>query len=68
MSRDIDDDFPVRDESPRAPIVMEQAPQPEPDNGVISLDVMRSAMIAKVNYEPEDLDVPAFLRKRNEAM
>jgi len=33
---------------------------------VISLDSMRSAMVA--NFEHEDLDVPAFLRKRGEVM
>jgi hypothetical protein len=32
---------------------------------VISLDAMRSAA---PSYEAEDLDVPAFLRKRNEVM
>jgi hypothetical protein len=33
---------------------------------VISLESMRSAMVA--NFEQEDLDVPAFLRKRNDVM
>jgi cell division protein FtsZ len=33
---------------------------------VISLDVMRNAMVA--NFEQDDLDVPAFLRKRGEVM
>jgi hypothetical protein len=33
---------------------------------VISLDTMRSAMVS--NFEQNDLDVPAFLRKRNELM
>jgi cell division protein FtsZ len=33
---------------------------------IISLETMRSAMVA--NFEQEDLDVPAFLRKRNEVM
>ena len=33
---------------------------------VISLDTMRSAMAP--NFEQDDLDVPAFLRKRNEVM
>jgi len=32
---------------------------------VISLDGMRTA---SPSYTPEDLDVPAFLRKRNEVM
>jgi len=31
-----------------------------------SLDAMRTAMIA--NFEQEDLDVPAFLRKRGEVI
>ncbi|HVO80016.1 MAG TPA: cell division protein FtsZ [Terriglobales bacterium] len=51
---------------PPPPMVMEQA---TPQGGgaaaeVVSLDSMRTAMIA--NFEPEDLDVPAFLRKRSE--
>jgi len=33
---------------------------------VISLETMRSAMVA--NFEQEDLDVPAFLRKRGDVM
>jgi hypothetical protein len=33
---------------------------------VISLDTMRSAMVS--NFEQDDLDVPAFLRKRGEVM
>ncbi len=33
---------------------------------VISLDTMRSALVN--NFEQSDLDVPAFLRKRNEVM
>ena len=33
---------------------------------VISLDSMRSAMVS--NFEQQDLDVPAFLRKRGEVM
>ena len=41
----------------------------EPGNGshseVISLDAMRSA---PPSYQAEDLDVPAFLRKRNDVM
>ena len=53
-------------EPPPPPMVMEQAaPQAgAAANEVISLDSMRSAMIA--NFEQEDLDVPAFLRKRTE--
>ena len=33
---------------------------------VVSLDSMRSALVT--NFEQEDLDVPAFLRKRNDVM
>jgi len=33
---------------------------------VISLDSMRSAVVT--NFQQDDLDVPAFLRKRNEVM
>jgi cell division protein FtsZ len=61
-----DDDFDVEPAAP-APMIME-APQPAPAASaeVISLDNMRSAMIA--NFEQADLDVPAFLRKRGDAV
>ena len=52
-----------------APVMMEEpvaAPVSVSSAEVISLETMRNAMIA--NFEQEDLDVPAFLRKRNEAM
>jgi len=42
------------------------AATPQRSAEVISLETMRSAMVA--NFEQEDLDVPAFLRKRNEVM
>jgi cell division protein FtsZ len=47
---------------------MESVPVPTTQAGgeVISLDTMRSAMVA--NFEQDDLDVPAFLRKRGEVM
>ena len=52
---------------------MEEPRMPEPapaamnlSADVISLETMRSAMVA--NFEQEDLDVPAFLRKRGEVM
>jgi cell division protein FtsZ len=50
-----------------APVAFQES---EPGNGshaaeVISLDAMRSAA---PNYQAEDLDVPAFLRKRSEVM
>jgi len=37
---------------------------------VISLDTMRNAMVTNLsaNFEQDDLDVPAFLRKRNDVM
>jgi cell division protein FtsZ len=57
-------------EPPPPPMVMEQKPAPQASSTgsaeVVSLDTMRSAMIA--NFEQEDLDVPAFLRKRGEAI
>jgi hypothetical protein len=69
-SREVDD-FPEIDSDvePPSPMVMEAPPTPAPalaPSEVISLDSMRNAMIA--NFEQEDLDVPAFLRKRSEAM
>ncbi len=58
-----DDDF---DSEPAAPPVVMEAPQsgPSASGEVISLDNMRTAMIA--NFEQADLDVPAFLRKRGD--
>jgi cell division protein FtsZ len=47
-----------------APVAMAPADRVSAD--IISLETMRSAMIT--NFEPDDLDVPAFLRKRNEVM
>jgi cell division protein FtsZ len=51
----------------RPPIVMEEAPSRQmaaPHNEGVAVDTLRDAMIA--NFEKEDLDVPAFLRKRTE--
>jgi cell division protein FtsZ len=45
---------------------MIEAPMAHAGGEVISLDSMRSAMVA--NFEQDDLDVPAFLRKRGEVM
>jgi cell division protein FtsZ len=45
---------------------MAQAATSHAGGEVISLDTMRSAMVA--NFEQDDLDVPAFLRKRGEVM
>jgi cell division protein FtsZ len=63
------DDFEI-DSTPPS-IVMEaaesaSAPVPAPSAEVISLENMRTAMIA--NFEQADLDVPAFLRKRGDAV
>src|SRR5271166_4915780 len=44
--------------------VIEASPVAAHAGEVISLDSMRSAMVA--NFEQDDLDVPAFLRKRGE--
>jgi len=68
-SRDFFD--PESDSEPSPPpMVMEQKPAPQAASAgageVVSLDTMRNAMIA--NFEQEDLDVPAFLRKRGEAI
>jgi cell division protein FtsZ len=68
-SRDFFD--PESDSEPAPPpMVMEQkpaSPQASPSTAeVVSLDTMRTAMIA--NFEQEDLDVPAFMRKRGEAI
>ena len=52
-------DEPRMEELP--PVVMAHA-----GGEVVSLDSMRSAMVA--NFEQDDLDVPAFLRKRGEVM
>ena len=59
-----DDDF---DSEPAAPSMVMEAPQsvPSASGEVISLDNMRTAMIA--NFEQADLDVPAFLRKRGDS-
>jgi cell division protein FtsZ len=59
------DDFDSEPSSP--PMVMESAQSaPGASSEVVSLDNMRNAMIA--NFEQADLDVPAFLRKRGDAV
>ena len=70
------DDFPEPMSEPESdplppppPMVMEEAsPQPVAmaSREVVGIDAMRDVMIA--NFEQADLDVPAFLRKRNETM
>ncbi len=47
------------------PVAMAQAAE-RVSADVISLESMRSSMVT--NFEPDDLDVPAFLRKRNDVM
>ena len=61
-----DPDF---DPLPPTPLVMQEANPAAPAGGLApvpsdAVDVMRNALIA--NFEKEDLDVPAFLRKRTE--
>jgi cell division protein FtsZ len=61
------DDF--DSEPASSPVVMEShqaSSMPAASAEVVSLDNMRNAMIA--NFEQADLDVPAFLRKRGDAM
>jgi cell division protein FtsZ len=61
------DDF--DSEPASSPMVMEShqsSSMPAASAEVVSLDNMRNAMIA--NFEQADLDVPAFLRKRGDAM
>jgi cell division protein FtsZ len=63
--RELDPDFDA--EPPAAPMVMsEPQPQPVAPPQIIPAETMRDAMMA--NFEKEDLDVPAFLRKRGETM
>jgi len=65
--REPDPDFDA--EPPSPPMVMSEA-QPQPQAiappAAIPPDTVRDAMMA--NFEKEDLDVPAFLRKRGETM
>jgi cell division protein FtsZ len=56
-----------RPEPARPPIVMEEAAPRQmaaTHTEGVAVDTLRDAMIA--NFEKEDLDVPAFLRKRTE--
>jgi cell division protein FtsZ len=54
-------------EPPSPPMVMSQSqPQSQAAAPPIPAETMRDAMMA--NFEKEDLDVPAFLRKRGETM
>jgi len=52
-----------------------EEPAPSPASGqvaadIVSLDAMRSGVLTNLaaNFEQDDLDVPAFLRKRNDVM
>ena len=53
---------------------IEESPAPIPHTEqvaeVISLDSMRNGVLTNLaaNFEQDDLDVPAFLRKRNDVM
>jgi cell division protein FtsZ len=47
-----------------APVAMHVSERGSAD--VITLDTMRNSIVT--NFEPDDLDVPAFLRKRNDVM
>jgi hypothetical protein len=61
----VHDGHPVSEQIPAAmPSVSEHVAE------VISLDSMRSSVLTNlsVNFEQDDLDVPAFLRKRNDVM
>ena len=61
----VNDEHPVTEQIPAAmPSVSEQVAE------VISLDSMRSSVLTNLsaNFEQDDLDVPAFLRKRNDVM
>lgn len=65
-----DDPQPEVDVDPEPPPMVMQQSAPQATAAAsgesISIDSMRNAMIA--NFEQSDLDVPAFLRKRNETM
>ena len=56
------------DRTMEEPRMAESSPVPMAHSSaeVISLDTMRTAMVA--NFEQNDLDVPTFLRKRGEVM
>ena len=61
----VNDEHPVTKQIPAA-----MTPVSEQVAEVISLDSMRSSVLTNLsaNFEPDDLDVPAFLRKRNDVM
>jgi cell division protein FtsZ len=55
-------------DTPAPPLVMDSAAEPSMRTSAetVSIDTIRDAMIS--NFEQSDLDVPAFLRKRNEVV
>ncbi len=63
-------DFPEAGPEPASPMVMQEASTSQGEQiaqaDVSSLNAVRGAMVA--NFEKDDLDVPAFLRKRGEVM
>ena len=65
MSRELADDRHFMAES--APSI---APVAEQVADVVSLDSMRTSVLSNIaaSFEQDDLDVPAFLRKRNDVM
>ncbi len=70
ISPRVENDFPEAEMDDNAsPMIMEEEVTPmatQMPAEVIPLNNVRDAMVA--NYEQNDLDVPAFMRKRNEAM
>jgi cell division protein FtsZ len=56
---------PAFEPDPSSVVFQESAPGNAPHAEVVSLDEMRSV---PPSYHAEDLDIPAFLRKRNEVM
>jgi hypothetical protein len=57
------------DHAPASAYADDVAPMPAAQDraaDVISLEAVRSALVS--NFESNDLDVPAFLRKRNDVM
>jgi cell division protein FtsZ len=68
ISARVENEFPESEpESTPPPMVMEEvAPAPVASAEVIPLNSVRDAMVA--SFEQHDLDVPAFMRKRGEAI
>jgi cell division protein FtsZ len=56
------------DPLPAPPPVMETPPAVHAGNGQGEVIAMENARIVDMPYQPDDLDVPAFMRKRNEIM